>query len=66
MNDIRSTIQCRLRPIMYCQTSTDSPNAAPNEATVPTITSAAMRLLVMINMMRKMRQSDAVTAINKS
>ena len=34
--------------------------------TVPTITSAAIRLRVMINMMMKMMQSDAVPAINKS
>ncbi len=36
---------------MYCQTSTDSPNDAPNDsATVPTMTSAAIKLRVMISM----------------
>ena len=52
---------------MSCQTSTDRPNEAPNDsATVPTMTSAATRLRVMINMMSKIRLSAAIAAIIRS
>ena len=49
ITDIGSTIQNNFMPNRYCQSSTDTPNDAPNEsATVPTITSAATKLRVMI------------------
>ncbi|SHX70695.1 Uncharacterised protein [Mycobacteroides abscessus subsp. abscessus] len=52
---------------MFCQIRTDRPNAAPNErATVPTITSAATKLRVMINMIPKIRHSAATPAIKRS
>jgi hypothetical protein len=52
---------------MYCQSSTDKPNDAANESvTVPTITSAATRLRVMISMMMKIMHSDEMPAIRKS
>ena len=54
-------------PNMYCHTSTDSPNEAPSErATVPTMTSAAIRLRVMIIMISRMRLSAANATINRS
>ena len=52
---------------MCCQISTDIPNDAPRESTtVPTITNAATRLLVISSMMRKIRQIDAIPAISRS
>ncbi|SHV41916.1 Uncharacterised protein [Mycobacteroides abscessus subsp. abscessus] len=67
ITDIANTSQCSSIPRMFCQIRTDRPNAAPNErATVPTITSAATKLRVMINMIPKIRHSAAVAAINRS
>ena len=54
-------------PMMYCQISTEIPNDAPSDSTtVPTITSAATRLRVISNMIRKIRQIDAMPAISRS
>ena len=67
ITDIGSTIQCNLMPRIYCQISTDSPNDAPNEsATVPTMTSAATKLRVMMSMMMRIRQSAPTPAIKRS
>ncbi len=52
---------------MYCHTRTDSPNEAPSDrATVPTMTSAAIRLRVMIIMISRMRLSAAKATIIRS
>jgi hypothetical protein len=54
-------------PNRCCHTNTDIPNEAPNDnATVSTITKAATKLLVMNNMISKMRLSDAMPAMIKS
>src|SRR5215207_8218502 len=46
--------QYKSMPSRCCHTNTDRPNEAPNDnATVPTMTSAATRLRVMNNMIRK-------------
>src|SRR5271156_2601732 len=60
---IASTIQCSFIPRMYCQSNTESPNEAPSESsTVPTITTAATTLRVMISMMTKIRVAAAFLA----
>ena len=52
---------------MCCQISTESPNDAPSDnTTVPTITTAAIRLLVNSTMIMKIRHSEAIPAINMS
>nr|CRL53519.1 hypothetical protein CPGR_00798 [Mycolicibacterium fortuitum subsp. fortuitum DSM 46621 = ATCC 6841 = JCM 6387] len=62
-----STIQCSSSPMRCCQISTDRPNEAPSDSTtVPTMTAAATTLRVRISMMMKIRQSDAIPAINRS
>ncbi|CFE90798.1 Uncharacterised protein [Mycobacterium tuberculosis] len=62
-----STIQYNWIPRRCCHTSTDRPKEAPNDsATVPTITSAATRLRVMIIMMSKIKLSAAIPAIRRS
>ena len=61
------TIQCSSIPRMCCQISTESPNDAPSDnTTVPTITTAAIRLLVNSTMIMKIRHSEAIPAINMS
>ena len=62
-----STTQYNSMPSMYCHSSTESPNEAPNDtATVPTITIAATRLRVMIIMINKIRLSEAIATISRS
>ena len=54
-------------PKMYCHTSTDRPNEAPNDsATVPTMTSAATMLRVMNIMISRIRLSAAMAAMIRS
>ena len=53
--------QYKSTPMRCCQTNTDRPNEAPNDnATVPTMTSAATRLRVMNIMISRMRLSEAM------
>ena len=59
--------QYKSMPRRCCQTNTDRPNEAPNDnATVPTMTSAATRLRVMNIMISKIRLSDAMAAMIRS
>jgi hypothetical protein len=59
--------QYKSMPRMCCQTNTDSPNDAPKDnATVPTMTSAATMLRVMNIMISRMRLSEAMPAMIKS
>ncbi|CFE40571.1 Uncharacterised protein [Mycobacterium tuberculosis] len=52
---------------MSCQTNTESPKEAPMESTtVPTITTAATTLRVMIIMMIKIKLIAATPAISRS
>ena len=54
-------------PRMCCQISTDSPNDVPSDSsTVPTMTAAATTARVIISMMMKIRQSEAIPAISRS
>src|ERR1700743_1746516 len=67
ITDNASTTQYSWMPKMYCHTSTDSPSEAPRDsATVPTMTSAAIRLRVMIIMISRMRLSAANATISRS
>ena len=62
-----NTIQYNWIPKMSSQISTESPKEAPNDsATVPTITSAATKLRVMISMMSRIRLSAASATISRS
>ncbi len=50
-----------------CQTSTEMPKEEPSDtATVPTMTTAAIRLRVMPSMTMKIRATDAAIAIIRS
>ncbi|SKX45591.1 Uncharacterised protein [Mycobacteroides abscessus subsp. massiliense] len=54
-------------PRKCCQTNTDRPNAPEYEnATVPTMTSAATTLLVISSITRKIRANAAIAAIRRS
>ena len=54
-------------PKMYCHTRIDRPNDAPSDsATVPTMTSAATRLLVMKTMISRIRLIPDSAAIIRS
>ena len=62
-----STTQYNWMPKMYCHTNTDNPKDAPKDSTtVPTMTSAATRLLVMKIMISRIRLSADSPAIIRS
>ncbi|SHX06838.1 Uncharacterised protein [Mycobacteroides abscessus subsp. abscessus] len=61
------TIHCSGKPMMCCQMSIDMPKAVPRDiATVPTMTSAAATARVSTSMMRKIKHTEAITAIIRS
>lgn len=52
---------------MCCQINMPNPNAPEKEnATVPIMVHAAMRLLVMISIMTKIKVNEAIAAISRS